>query len=233
MLPETTEVAAPVAPLTPTDDGVTSHEANVGSDKEAPPAEDSAVLTATIESPPSDTTNTAALAAAAEEAEKLRKLNGNGMVKLIYEHYDELFPIEDGSTTQTNIDEVYCLSFVMPNCLVRLSRHPNPERFQREESGQFDSLVGEDPRGTYHDLEKDQVYYVVVEQASDQLRLDQEATKARWASEGNDQGQAGKNDGRGFESCSCIYGNPCVDEYGCRDWHSRFAVATKNGWKGF
>jgi len=154
-------------------------------------------------------------------------------VKLIYENYDEMFPIEDGSTTQANIDDVYCLSFVMPNCLVRLSRHPNPERFQREASGIFDSLVREDPRGTYHDLERDHTYYVVVEQEADQLRRDQEATKALWNGELQKQKEQGKDDGRGFESCSCIYGNPCVDEYGCRDWHSRFAVATKNGWKGF
>ena len=42
-----------------------------------------------------------------------------------------------------------------------------------------------------------------------------------------------RDDGRGFESCSCIYGNPCVDEYSCRDWDNRMAVAMKNGWKGF
>ena len=35
------------------------------------------------------------------------------------------------------------------------------------------------------------------------------------------------------ESCSCLYGNPCVDEYSCRDWTNRFAVAKANGWKGF
>ena len=29
------------------------------------------------------------------------------------------------------------------------------------------------------------------------------------------------------ESCSCLYGNPCVDEYSCRDWTNRFAVASK------
>ncbi|GMF12408.1 unnamed protein product [Phytophthora lilii] len=188
--------------------------------------------TAVVE-PPTEVVNATEAAAATEEIERLRKLNGTGMVKLIYENYDELFPIEDGSTTQAIIDEVYCLSFVMPNCLVRLSRHPNPERFQREETGIFDSPVREDPRGTYHDLEKDQTYYVVVEQEADQLRRDQEATKAHWDGELQKQKKADKDDGRGFESCSCIYGNPCVDEYGCRDWHSRFAVATKNGWKGF
>ncbi|GMF29310.1 unnamed protein product [Phytophthora fragariaefolia] len=183
--------------------------------------------------PSADAVAATEAAAAAEEAERMRKLNGAGMVKLIYESYDELFPIEDGSTTQANIDDVYCLSFVMPNCLVRLSKHPNPERFQREEAGIFDSLVREDPRGTYHDLVKDETYFVVVEQEADQLRRDQEATKALWDGELQMQKKADKDDGRGFESCSCIYGNPCVDEYGCLDWHSRFAVATKNGWKGF
>jgi hypothetical protein len=186
--------------------------------------------------------NTAADAAAAaetaraqaeEQAANLRKENGNGMVKLIYEQYDELFPIVDGSTTQAAIDDVYCLSFVMPNCLVRLSRHPNTERFERENNGVFDSLVPEDPRGTYHTLMKDETYYVVVEQAEDQLRRDQEATKAKWAPAVQQDKLSRNDDGRGFESCSCIYGNPCVDEYGCKDWHSRFAVATANGWKGF
>ncbi|KAG4048954.1 hypothetical protein PC123_g15746 [Phytophthora cactorum] len=190
-------------------------------------------LPPSVVEPSPDAIEAAEAAAVAEEAERIRKINGTGMVKLIYESYDELFPIEDGSTNQANIDEVYCLSFVMPNCLVRLSRHPNPERFQREESGIFDSLVREGPRGTYHELEKDHTYYVVVEQEADQLRRDQEATKVLWDGELQKQKKADKDDGRGFETCSCIYGNPCVDEYGCRDWHSRFAVATKNGWKGF
>ena len=32
------------------------------------------------------------------------------------------------------------------------------------------------------------------------------------------------------ESCSCLEGNPCVDEYHCKDWNNRFDVARKNGW---
>jgi hypothetical protein len=35
----------------------------------------------------------------------------------------------------------------------------------------------------------------------------------------------------GGETCSCLYGNPCVDQYICLDWGNRFEVATKNGWK--
>lgn len=177
----------------------------------------------------------AAAAQAAAKAERVRKERGNGMVKLIYEQYDEEFPIVDGSTTQTSIDEVYCLSFVMPECLVHLSRHPNPERFERENAGVFDSLVREEPRGVYQDLERGETYYVVVEQEADQLRRDQEAMRAKWDPEIQREKQRAnaEGDGRGFETCSCVYGNPCVDEYGCKDWHARFAVATANGWKGF
>ena len=175
----------------------------------------------------------AAVAAAKEEEEKkrLRKERGNGMVKLVYEQYDNLFPIAEGSTTQAAIDEVYCLSFVMPNCRVRLSFHPNAERFEREAKGVLDSLVPEEPNGIFQNLIKDQTYYVVVEQEADQLKRDQETTKAKWNIE--KQENAKKDDERGFESCSCVYGNPCVDEYGCKDWDKRFAIATANGWKGF
>jgi len=35
------------------------------------------------------------------------------------------------------------------------------------------------------------------------------------------------------ESCSCIEGNPCVDQYVCKNWPMRFAIAKQNGWKGF
>ena len=34
------------------------------------------------------------------------------------------------------------------------------------------------------------------------------------------------------ESCSCIEGNPCVDQYLCRDWHRRYQISKENGWKG-
>jgi hypothetical protein len=38
--------------------------------------------------------------------------------------------------------------------------------------------------------------------------------------------------GRAKEGCSCLYGNPCMDQYVCSDWAHRFEVAKKNGWKG-
>ena len=36
--------------------------------------------------------------------------------------YDEKFPIENNSTTAAAIDDVHCLSFVMANCKIHLSK---------------------------------------------------------------------------------------------------------------
>lgn len=161
----------------------------------------------------------------------------NGKVTLIYEQYNEQFDIVNGSTTAENIDEVYCLTFVMPGCLIHLSKMNPQEKRQAEIEGNLDLFFEENPRGTYHGLEVDQTYYVYVEQEAEQLARDQARMKQIVGSmdgaKPKGDGQLTKDDGRVMESCSCIYGNPCVDEYGCKDWGNRFAIATKNGWKGF
>jgi hypothetical protein len=162
-------------------------------------------------------------------------VNNNGLVTLIYEQYREKFPIVNGSTTQENIDEVYCLSFVMPNCLVHLSLHDPATKRQLEIDTKYDQLfLREEPRGVYHGLVDDNTYYVYVEQEAEQLARDQAMMKQRLAMDTNAFIHPIKrDDGRNMESCSCVYGNPCVDEYGCKDWDNRFAIALKNGWKGF
>lgn len=174
-----------------------------------------------------------------QPAEPLESINNNGKVKLLYEQYNEEFPIVNGSTTQANIDDVYCLSFVMPGCLIHLSVHNPQEKRKRENEGIIDLFLPEDPRGTYHGLVDDQIYYVYVEQEAEQLARDQEKMR-RIAAEMEGSVQRDKDgeiikpdDGRNMESCSCIYGNPCVDEYGCKDWSNRYAIAKQNGWKGF
>eukprot|EP01034_Spumella_vulgaris_P021686 gene21686-27727_t len=127
----------------------------------------------------------------------------------------------------------------MPNCLIHLSIHsPDKKRILEAEGSLEDLFVKEDPRGTYHTLEADSTYYVYVEQEADQLARDQERMRLIALSmEGGGARPSGdgivRDDGRVMESCSCIYGNPCVDEYGCKDWSNRAAVALKNGWKGF
>lgn len=167
-------------------------------------------------------------------------IENNGKVKLIYERYDEEFAIVNGTTTQENIDEEYCLSFVMPDCHIHLSKHEPAVKRELEANGELNELyIHEDPPGTYHGLRNNEVYYVYVEQealqfARDQERMKHVAASMEGAVQKDENGDIIKpDDGRGMESCSCIYGNPCVDEYGCKDWTNRYAVAKKNGWKGF
>lgn len=176
----------------------------------------------------------------AERAAEELRIRSNGMVKLLYEQYDEEFEIVDGSTTQENIDEVYCLSFVMPGCIVHLSLLSPQEMREKEAAGetQYEHYLKEEPPGTYRHMCKDTNYYVYVIQDAEQLKRDQEemakVASTMDAAPSNSGGEnIERNDGRGFESCSCIYGNPCLDEYGCKDWDNRFAVSKKNGWKGF
>lgn len=170
---------------------------------------------------------------AAEEA--LIKEQGNGKVKLIYERYNEEFTIVDGSITAAEVDDVYCLSFVMPDCKIRLSvLSPQQKREREEADPMFDLFLKEDPPGTFLQMVKDSDYYVFVEQAEDQLKRDQERMRLIASQmEGANMVGSGRNekDNVGTESCSCVFGNPCVDPYGCKDWDNRRAVAAKNGWK--
>lgn len=47
-----------------------------------------------------------------------------------------------------------------------------------------------------------------------------------------DDASSGIGGVREKEGCSCLYGNPCMDQYVCNDWANRFEVAKKNGFKG-
>ena len=172
--------------------------------------------------------------------EPLRVVKHNGKVVLNYVMYNEEFAIVDGTLTQAAIDDLYCLSDAMPGCCVHLSRHPpNVGRQMEADGAPFEAIfLREDPRGTYHGLEDDQVLYVYVEEeaaqrARDQARMRAIAQAMDGAPVRDSKGDIVRDDGRSMESCSCIYGNPCVDEYGCKDWDNRYAVAKKNGWKGF
>ena len=89
--------------------------------------------------------------------------------------------------------------------------------------------------GTFTGLCKDHTYYIHVLQQQEQLLLDQIKTKQNYQNyDPSPNPSLSKLDGRfGLESCSCVYGNPCVDEYGCKDWGHRYAISMTNGWKGF
>ena len=173
------------------------------------------------------------------EIEKVAKVTReNGKAKLLYEMYDEEFDIKDGKITSEYIDEEYCLSYVMPNCKINVSCLDAKDRFAREEAGDIGVCLVEEPKGIFNGLEAGNSYYVFIVQEEEQLKRDQELMRLRALSmEGAVDPNAPepllKDDGRVMESCSCIYGNPCIDEYGCKDWGSRMKVALENGWKGF
>lgn len=159
----------------------------------------------------------------------------SGEVKVVYEQYEEMFPVELGTLTHTAIDDVYCLSFVMPGCSLHLSEWSPTEKTRMEQSGEVVPFVAEEPVGVFQRIDIGKVYYVYVEQEADRLIRDQMETKQRLASAGAGTVAMGKNSTHQeyYENCSCMFGNPCVDEYACKDWHNRHAIATKNGWKGF
>eukprot|EP00903_Cladosiphon_okamuranus_P007935 g7660.t1 len=144
---------------------------------------------------------------------------------------------EDGCVTSAEIDETYCLSFVMPNCTLHLGPVSPADRYAQESNGEVVPYLQEGPPGTFHGLVDGGVYWVYVSRDDEQENQDRERMKQvvqGMQEDLPDGGAERKDDGRnGLESCSCIYGNPCVDEYGCKDWHSRYAVAKANGWKGF
>ena len=158
---------------------------------------------------------------AEEEALALKAERGNGAVRVVYEMYNEEFSILNGSTTQEAIDEEYALSFVMPQCRVHLSTLAPSDKRNADIAGVLDIFVKEEPPGTYQGLERGCMYYVYVEQEAMQLEREQavaqrRAEQTRGLAEQEQQPDVERDDGRVLESCSCIYGNPCLVRKGGR-----------------
>ena len=106
------------------------------------------------------------------------------------------------------------LQFVMPDCKIRLSvLNPQQKREKEEADPTYNIFVKEDPPETFLQMVKDSDYYVFVEQAEDQLKRDQERMRliASQMEGANLVGSCrNEKDNVGTESCSCIFGNPCV-----------------------
>mmetsp|Transcript_35438 Transcript_35438/g.57880 ORF Transcript_35438/g.57880 Transcript_35438/m.57880 type:complete len:310 (+) Transcript_35438:153-1082(+) len=166
-----------------------------------------------------------------EEEDRLRRMNGKVVLK--YEMYAEEFEIKDGCTTAANIDEEYALSFVMPNCKIHLSTLDPNEIREKQGPERYAAYVPEEPEGTYQGLDVDVgTYYVYIHQDSEQEKKDREAAR-RLVAELKARAEADGGGARTQEGCSCLEGNPCADQYICKNWDNRFAVAKANGWKGF
>jgi len=173
----------------------------------------------------------AAAKEAAKEAERRAAL-AEGEVTVKYNMYAEKFRISKHQLRAEDIDELYCLSDVMPGCFIHLSRR----EFAYGEEHEY---IVEDPPGTFQGLMAGETYWCYVQQDAEQEKKDQERMRKLREEEKRklDDGKPKYERDGAFagvaESCSCIFGNPCIEEHTCKDWYNRFAVATKNGWKGF
>jgi hypothetical protein len=147
-----------------------------------------------------------------------------------YQMYNEEFPVSANTLTAARIDEDYGLTDVMPGCRIRLSQIDSKSRtlYGNAHQGAEAPWVKEDPEGTFRDLMAGEKYYCIVIENPGQYARDMEETRKRLERDGVPVEQGARAEG-----CSCLFGNPCLDQYVCKDWGNRFAVAKKNGWKGF
>jgi len=142
---------------------------------------------------------------------------GEGQVCIKYVQYSENFTLKDGVLSSKDIDEVYCLSSVMPGCFLHLA--------VREFRGDQEHIyIKEDPVGTWTGLTEKMTYYLYVQQDEAAYKEDQEKMKKIWAAAGKGEAQ-----GRTKEGCSCLYGCPCAIPDVCLDFPNRLAVAKAHG----
>jgi len=158
-----------------------------------------------------------------EEAEKeIKRLQAlaNGKVTIKYNMYAEQFDIENHTLTAAAIDDLYCLSDVMPGCFIHLGE-------KEFGYGEDHVYMKEDPVGTFKGLMSNETYWCYVQQDPEQEKADQERMKAKWACAPVEAGLGDR--GSEGEGCSCCWGAPCTNPMICKDWDNRFANAIKAG----
>ena len=169
----------------------------------------------------------------------------SGEVMVRYNHYTTKFPLTKGAVRFEDIDEKYAISFVFKGAWtcyltakdppdkrihpdgdgLHVEMRPDPMGFDDGDMeevtvGSFSGLVLETGEG------HTQEYTLHVDEDPE----DAKKPKTTYKAEVKDDGLTG---GNRAEGCSCIWGNPCATADPCKDWHNRFEVAKKNGWKGF
>jgi hypothetical protein len=146
-------------------------------------------------------------------SESMRDIQ-NGAVVIAYEMYKEEFPIIRGCLDEALIHDVYGLCDVMPNCALHLSLL-NPSDMRQKMISDPNNLsnyyLQEGSRGAFHGLEVGQTYYCYVEQDPDRIKWEENLRKQKHSAEEESMREViVRDDGRGFDSCTCIYGTPCT-----------------------
>lgn len=166
-----------------------------------------------------------------QEYQAMLARRAEGTITLNYFMDDISIPITKNSCTAEAINEEFGLYDVMPGCRILLSTIDSKARTSYENAhiGQTAPFVREDPVGTFQELLCDEKYFIIVKEDAKQYEKDmadqREKNKAA--------GKVDEGSGARAEGCSCLYGNPCVDQYICKNWDNRMEVAKQNGWKGF
>lgn len=162
---------------------------------------------------------------AEEEKEKQESPLQTGEVVVLYEMYQETFPIVSGSLSSDTINELYGLTDIMPNCTLLLSQYSPSE--VREMIISSSSTLSNLPLGSlgypewylpydpdtkiHRGLRVNEKYYCYVreeKQEGEEEKEERQERKRKSDDEENDEIQL-PDDGRGFDSCTCIYGTPC------------------------
>lgn len=103
----------------------------------------------------------------------------SGEVVLRYNMYNERFYVKHGCLSAEAIDEIYCLSDVMPGCEIHLSVHSPERKYQADSNGEDFAYAFEDPPGMFHGLEAGAEYYVyVMEDEAEFLRAQEKARRS-------------------------------------------------------
>jgi len=161
---------------------------------------------------------------AVEYAAKLAE-RAEGNITVSYQMYNEEFPISKNSVTAERIDEDYALTDVMPGCRLKLSTlEPKRRTEYVNNCGREAPFIKEDPEGTFQELMAGETYHCIVIEDPVQYKKDMDTLAKSMEGVNKDTEVKERQEG-----CSCIYGNPCQDQYVCLDWDNRWAVAIKNG----
>jgi hypothetical protein len=96
-------------------------------------------------------------------------------VRIIYNMYNDIFPLVNGTLSASEIDEEYCLSDIMPGCSIQLSR-TTPAEYTKlaQKNPQYEiKYEKEEPKGTFINLLSKYDYYVWIKQDEENLTKDQ------------------------------------------------------------
>eukprot|EP00927_Polykrikos_kofoidii_P061043 TRINITY_DN55931_c0_g1_i1.p1 TRINITY_DN55931_c0_g1~~TRINITY_DN55931_c0_g1_i1.p1 ORF type:complete len:256 (+),score=40.95 TRINITY_DN55931_c0_g1_i1:49-816(+) len=154
---------------------------------------------------------------AADAVPKAADVPTDGDVIVRYCMYSETFQIHGGVLNLKDVDELFCLSDVMPGCFLHLA--------SREFAyGEEHIYLPEESPGRVVGLVPGDTYWCYVQQDAEQEEIDRERMRKAWAG-GVSTGLGDRY--LGEDKCSCAEGVPCSNQRVCLDWENRFAVAEK------